>query len=328
MSSDPESPQTSNLKELEALKAFREELTKEGLIQEGDTLGTDKDHVLLRFLRARKFNLKNAKTMLVNCIAWRKSVCDVGIDELYRKIDPYGYPERNAVFEHWPIWYHKTDKKGRPLNIESFGSIDVNALHEVISPERHWETLVVTAESLVREVLPASSYAAGRVVDDVFVIVDLKGFGLKQFWQIKYVVRDCFQISQDYFPETMGKLAVINAPSSFAVIWKFVRPWLAQETQDKVEILGSDYQDVLLSLVDAENLPASLGGKCTCEDKGGCVVSNAGPWMDNRKERREKWLKCERNAIGLSLDRKTPDIQQPTTPAPLEHETEEKHNEQ
>ena len=100
----------------------------------------------------------------------------------------------------------------------------------------------------------------------------------------------------------MGHLAVINAPYSFAAIWSAVRPWLAKETADKVHILSSDYQSALLELVDEENLPASLGGKCTCDDKGGCLVSNWGPWMEGRAERRVRWLKGERDSPALTLD--------------------------
>lgn len=50
-----------------------------------------------RFLRARKFDLKQAKTMLVNCQHWRKTVEDVGIDELYRQIDPFDVSSIAAV---------------------------------------------------------------------------------------------------------------------------------------------------------------------------------------------------------------------------------------
>ena len=100
----------------------------------------------------------------------------------------------------------------------------------------------------------------------------------------------------------MGHLAIINAPYSFAAIWSAVRPWLAKETADKVHILSSDYKSALLELVDEENLPESLGGKCTCSDKGGCSLSSAGPWMEGRKERREKWLKGERDTPGLTME--------------------------
>ena len=50
-------------------------------------------------------------------------------------------------------------------------------LYKQVTPEKFWQTIVVNAESLTREVLPASARAAGHRVDGTFVIVDLKGFG-------------------------------------------------------------------------------------------------------------------------------------------------------
>jgi hypothetical protein len=61
-----------------------------------------------------------------------------------------------------------------------------------------------------------------------------------------------------------------------------VKPWLSKETAAKVDILGSDYKDVLLDLVDPENLPSSLGGSCICAEAGGCHLSGAGPWQEGR----------------------------------------------
>lgn len=84
------------------------------------------------------------------------------------------------------------------------------------------------------------------------------------------------------FPYRMGQLAIINAPSTFTVIWNVMRPWLSKETASKVDVLGTDYKKVLLELIDEENLPASLGGSCTCDEAGGCHLSGAGPWQDGR----------------------------------------------
>jgi hypothetical protein len=224
--------------------------------------------------------------MFNDCQEWRRTVEGMGIDELYRKIDPFDYPERDKVFKSWPMWFHKTDKKGRPLNVHFFGGMDMPELYKHISPERHWQTVLVNCESLTREILPASSKAAGHTIDQAFVIVDLKGFSLQQFWQVKTLARYSFQISQDYYPETMGQLAIVNAPSTFTIIWGIMKPWLSKETVAKVDILGSNYQDVLLGLVEKENLPASLGGECECE--GGCEYSFAGPWKEGLEERRER----------------------------------------
>ena len=88
------------------------------------------------------------------------------------------------------------------------------------------------------------------------------------------------------FPFSMGQLAIVNAPVSFTFIWSIIKPWLSQETVAKVDILGSDYQEVLLDWIDKENLPASLGGDCECE--GGCEYSFAGPWKEGLEERRDR----------------------------------------
>ena len=63
--------------------------------------------------------------MFKDCQQWRKTVEGVGIDELYRRIDPFDvsclfnyqwtfhmnevikFPEREAIFDCWPMWYHK-----------------------------------------------------------------------------------------------------------------------------------------------------------------------------------------------------------------------------
>ncbi|KAF8133658.1 CRAL-TRIO domain-containing protein [Boletus edulis] len=276
--SDSESIAPLSPQQADILKTFREQLFAEGILHEGDSIGTD-DPTLLRFLRARKFNLNESKKMIKNCQHWRKTVSGIGIDELYNKMDPFDYPGREHVFNSWSMSFHK---KGRPVNIQSFEGLNLPELYKHVAPETVVESVAVNGDALPREVFPAASRAAGRRIEQSLVIVDLKGFGLSQFWQVKSLVQISFQISQDYYPEMMGQLAIINAPSSFTFIWSIVKPWLSKETVDKVDILGKDYKDVLLQLVDVDNLPASHGGNCTCSDAGGCVLSSAGPWMEER----------------------------------------------
>ena len=62
--------------------------------------------------------------------------------------------------------------------------------------------MLVSIEALLAEVFPAASAAAGRPMRQALVIVDLKGFGLSQFWAFKSIARRFFDVSQNYFPET------------------------------------------------------------------------------------------------------------------------------
>jgi len=157
---------------------------------------------------------------------------------------------------------------GRPIHIQSFGAISHKRLYRHITPQEHWRTVLVNIEALLAEVLPAASLAAGRPIRQALVIVDLKGFGLSQFWAFKSIARRFFDVSQNYFPETMGQLIIINAPTSFTAIWSMIKPWLAPRTLDKVTILGTNNPEqhaaLLLDLVPPENLPVALGGTCTC----------------------------------------------------------------
>lgn len=89
-------------------------------------------------------------------------------------------------------------------------------------------------------------------------------------------------IGQNYYPESMGKFYIINAPMLFSTVWSFVKPWLDEVTVAKIAILGSSYKSALLEQVPAENLPAEFGGSCQCP--GGCSLSDQGPWNDPKWE--------------------------------------------
>ncbi|KAF9013292.1 CRAL-TRIO domain-containing protein [Cyathus striatus] len=265
----------------EILKNFREQLFEEDTLHDGDSIGTD-DETLLRFLRARKFDLVQSKKMFEECQEWRKTVEGVGMDELYRQMDWLDYPEREAVLECWPMFFHQTDKTGRPVSVQILGQLDLPKLYKKCTPERHRTSIIVAGEMAMREIFPAASRVAGRHIGASLVIVDLKGFGLSRFWQIRSLVGTWIKIMQDYHPETLGQVVVINAPSTFTFIWNAIKHLLAAETIEKVNILGADYKNELLKLVDEEKLPELVGGKCKCEGEGGCMFNNPGPWKEGR----------------------------------------------
>jgi hypothetical protein len=74
------------------------------------------------------------------------------------------------------ILFTQTDKKGRPINIQCFKGLNLTELYKTVRPERHWQAVLVNAESLTREVLPAASRKAGKPISQCLVIIDIHGF--------------------------------------------------------------------------------------------------------------------------------------------------------
>jgi hypothetical protein len=230
------------------------------------------DATLLRFLRARKFDLEKAKAMFINNEEWRKSF---GVEDIVKNFD---FKEKAEVDKYYPRFYHKTDKEGRPVYIEQLGKIDVNALYAITSKDRLLQHLVWEYEKFIDERLPICSAQIGHLVETSCTIMDLKNVGIGTFYKVKDYVFAAAKIGQDQYPECMGKFYIINAPFMFSTVWSLIKPWLDEVTVAKIDILGSNYIEVLRTQIPEENLPASLGGKCNCP--GGCSLSDAGPWND------------------------------------------------
>ena len=105
------------------------------------------------------------------------------------------------------------------------------------------------------------------------IISDYSIRRLGKFWHMKSLVRYSFQFSQDYYPESYVLWAFVSDAKGMVrlgkvvVIWNVVKLWLSKETAAKVDILGSDYKDVVpFDLVDPGNIPSSLGGTCICAE--------------------------------------------------------------
>ncbi|KAK9478486.1 CRAL-TRIO domain-containing protein [Lipomyces japonicus] len=230
------------------------------------------DASLLRFLRARKFDIPKAKEMFIACEKWRS---EFGVDGL---LQDFHYTEKKEVSKYYPQYYHKTDVEGRPVYIEQLGAVNITEMYKITSFERMLQNLVWEYETFVSVRLPACSRKAGRLVETSCTIMDLKGVGLSAIQQVFHYVKEASVIGQNYYPERMGKFYLINAPFGFSTAFRIVRPLLDPVTVSKIFILSSSYQSELLKQVPAENLPTKFGGTCDCE--GGCELSDAGPWHD------------------------------------------------
>lgn len=149
--------------------------------------------------------------------------------------------------------------------------------------------LAVEYEKMSDPRLPACSRKSGRLQETCCTIMDLKGVGLSKVSAVYAYVKQASAISQNYYPERLGRLYIINAPWGFSGAFNIVKSWLDPVTVEKIHILGSGYKKELLAQVPAENLPKLFGGLCECP--GGCAFSDQGPWTDPQWRKPAWWQK-------------------------------------
>lgn len=149
--------------------------------------------------------------------------------------------------------------------------------------------LVNEYEKLADPRLPACSRKAGKLLETCCSIMDVKGVGFSNVSSVYSYVKDAAAISQNYYPERLGKLYLINAHWAFSGAFGMIKSFLDPVTVQKIHIVGPDYLPKLLEQVPKENLPKEFGGECECP--GGCALSDEGPWRD------PKWAKPPRWAV-------------------------------
>ncbi|SNX86032.1 related to SEC14 -phosphatidylinositol/phosphatidylcholine transfer protein [Melanopsichium pennsylvanicum] len=239
----------------------------------GDEPTTYQDTQLLRFLRARSFNVAATRVMYLKAEAWKK---EIHLDAL---VKDFVFSERDQVASHgWCMYFHGTDKLGRPIFIQDLGNMDCTAVFKTTTPERVIQNFAVTLELAVRHRYEACSVSSGRWVDDNFMVVNLAGLGLSTFWSMKAQLQQLLGILDNNFPELSGRVQIINAPYMFSTIWSWVKGWLPLGTVEKIDIAGSDYHQNIWEYVPKQIWPKSLGGECECAQQGGCRNSDRGPW--------------------------------------------------
>ncbi|KAM3863711.1 SEC14-like protein 1 [Diretmus argenteus] len=226
-----------------------------------------KDQHVLRFLRARDFNLDKAREILCQSLTWRKQH---KVDFL---LDSWERPE--MLQDYYTGGWHHHDRDGRPLYILRLGQMDTKGLVRALGEEAVLrQVLSINEEGLRR--CEENTRVFGRPISCWTCLVDLESLNMRHLWRpgVKALLR-IIEVVEANYPETLGRLLIVRAPRVFPVLWTLVSPFIDENTRKKFLIYaGNDYQGPggLVDYIDREVIPDFLGGDCMCEVPEGGMV--------------------------------------------------------
>ncbi|KAL2009770.1 hypothetical protein VTN00DRAFT_5577 [Thermoascus crustaceus] len=215
------------------------------------------DALLLRFLRARKWDVHKALVMMISTMRWRLSEMHVDDDimkngealalEQSQSSDPAA-KKAGEEFLHQirmgKSFLHGVDKNGRPMCLVRV------RLHRAAdqSPETLERYTVYTIETARMMLAPP--------IETATIIFDMTDFSLANmdYTPVKFMIK-CFEAN---YPESLGAVLIHKAPWIFSGIWNIIKGWLDPVVAAKIHFTKS--VDDLEKFIPRGRIMKELGG--------------------------------------------------------------------
>ncbi|KAF7504421.1 hypothetical protein GJ744_002225 [Endocarpon pusillum] len=216
------------------------------------------DALLLRFLRARKWDVQRALVMLISTMRWRSKDIHVDDDIMWSGeggaladsksgSDSFAKKEGEdflAQLRKGKSFLHGVDKEGRPLcyvcvRLHRPGEQSERAM------ERYTVFLIESARLVLRP-----------PVETATILFDMSSFTLSNmdYAPLKFMIK----IFEANYPESLGAVLVHKSPWVFQGIWTIVKGWLDPVVAAKVHFTKS--VEDLEQFIPRSQIVKDLGG--------------------------------------------------------------------
>lgn len=205
------------------------------------------DGLLLRFLRARKWDVERALIMMVATMHWRgKQVMDV--ERIVGRGELGAIEDRDTQFmlqvRKGKSILHGTDTDGRPVCIVR-SRLHRPAEQTPLVMERYTVYIMETARLMLR-----------HPVDTASIIFDLSDIEAKymDLTPVRFIIK-CFEA---HYPESLGVCCIYGAPWFFRPVWSIVKGLLDPVVANKIRFANSTAE--LETFLPASDIIKELGG--------------------------------------------------------------------
>eukprot|EP00050_Salpingoeca_kvevrii_P004619 m.256432 g.256432 ORF g.256432 m.256432 type:complete len:297 (-) comp11017_c1_seq14:2116-3006(-) len=196
----------------ERLAQFREKLTN---LEDPVDIAFCDDPCLVRYLRARDYNVAKAEKLLRDTLTWRREygIADITPEEI------------ESEQESGKLYVHGRDRLGRPVMYQR--PRRQNTKNYALQVRQ-------VAYHLEREV---GSMDKARGVEQHVIIIDFKGYSI---WNAPPMSqsKEVLSLLMDRFPERLGNAFLVDAPRLFYAAWAVLKPFMSAATIEKVHFVN------------------------------------------------------------------------------------------
>ncbi|NXV21288.1 S14L2 protein, partial [Cepphus grylle] len=231
------------------------------------SLPSQDDYFLLKWLRARCFDLPKSEAMLRKV---RGHPAFLGgntspIPPSSSQLSP-GMGQRAVIRKYMSGGMCGYDREGSPIWYEIIGPLDAKGLLFSASKQDLLKNKFRDCEVLRHE-CEKQSQKLGKKIEMVLMVYDCEGLGLKHLWKPAVeTYGELLSMFEENYPESLKCLFIVKAPKIFPVAYNLVKHFLSEDTRKKVVVLGSNWKEVLQKYIDPEQIPVEYGGTLTDPD--------------------------------------------------------------
>ncbi|KAL8089054.1 hypothetical protein AgCh_038715 [Apium graveolens] len=208
------------------------------------------DVVLLKFLRARDFKVKEAFEMLKKTLEWRK---EWKIDSILN--EDLGTDLSSAAY------MSGVDREGHPICYNIFGVLDDEELYQKTlgSEEKRDAFLRWRFQLMERGIQKLELKPSG--VTSLLQITDLKNSPGPAKKEVRLAIKQALGLLQDNYPEFVARNIFINVPFWYYAYNAVLSTLLTQRTKSKLVFARpAKVTETLLKFIPVEEIPIQYGG--------------------------------------------------------------------